>query len=317
MTQYLIYFTVFMVVVLVTSALGARMTAGVAVKGAVNRRMKVLSSAGEGMRGLLEIRSERGLESDGSIARNFSKLRMLYLQSGTVIGFKKLLLYSALAGVAAGFLTTQLIGSQLVGAMVAAATMVSCPFVVLSQLRRMRMAAFSQHLPNAIDIIVRSLQAGHPLSTSLALVGSEMKDPIGTEFGILNDELTYGTEMSVALQNLMNRVPADDLNMFAMTIMIQRQTGGNLAEVLQTLSDTLRERQLLKLKIRSLTSEGRFSAVFMTIFPLLIYLMLISMVPNYFEPLWDTGYADLVFGACFVTVVIGNLVMRRMVNFKV
>jgi tight adherence protein B len=316
MTLYVIYFAVFLGVVLVTTAVGNRMMSGTIARTAVNRRMQVLERTA-GLAGLEQIRLERGLDEDGTLGRALVASRRLYMQSGVVAGWPRLFLVSAAVSLAPGFLAGRLFGSDTFGLLVFLAVLCAGPFAYLRFRRDRRIRAFAAQLPEAIDVIVRSLQAGHPLTTSLALVGSEMPDPVGTEFGILNDELTYGTDLGTALRNLQDRMPAEDLSMFALTVMIQRTTGGNLAEILETLSTTIRERQMLRLKVRALTAEGRFSAIFMTVFPFLVYFVLRAISPDYFAPLWDSNYGSWVFGGCLFAMAMGNLIMRRMVNFRV
>lgn len=317
MNQYLIYFTVFVGVVILTTLIGGALVSGASRSRALNRRMQVLDSTKDRMAGLANVRLERGLRSDGTLVGGFAGLQRLYTQSGVTVGPSRLALYAILFSIVTGLVARMLTGQDLIGLFAGAFALVAGPYVYLAFIRNRRLDTFARQLPEAIDIIVRSLQAGHPLTTSLTLVAEEMPDPIGSEFGMMNDELTYGTDMEVALRNLMQRTPVDDLAMFAMAVIIQRQTGGNLAEILDTLSGTIRDRYLLKQKIRALTSEGRFSAMFMTIFPFLMYLLLLAMMPNYFEPLWDSGYGTIVFGGCLLTMTIGNIVMRRMVNFRV
>ena len=124
----------------------------------------------------------------------------------------------------------------------------------LLRARRRRIAAFSEQFPDALDVIARGLRAGHPFRVAIGLVAREMPDPVGSEFGIVADEITFGLEQSIAVDNLGPRVGHNDLSFFSTAVNIQHQTGGNLAEILSRLSRMLRSRLKLRLKIRALSS---------------------------------------------------------------
>jgi tight adherence protein B len=188
--------------------------------------------------------------------------------------------------------------------------------VVLKILRARRVAKFSEQLPEVIDVIVRSLKAGHPLTVSLALVAREMPSPAGPEFRLTSDEITYGREIRTALENLYQRVGYVDLRFLVAAISIQHQTGGNLGEILGRLSKLLRDRFRLRRKIHSLSSEGRFSAIALSLLPFVLYLVLSVTSPGYFGEVWGHPVLTLAFGLGAILLAIGNFVMYKMVNFK-
>src|SRR5206468_2481990 len=134
-------------------------------------------------------------------------------------------------------------------------------FLFLRRKRSKRIARFSGQLPDALDVIVRGVRVGHPFSTAMGLVAKEMPDPIGTEFGMASDEITFGLDVRRAVGNLYRRVGQEDLLFLVVAINIQNQTGGNLAEVLSRLSRLIRNRIKVRAKIKSLTAEGRMSAI--------------------------------------------------------
>ena len=167
-----------------------------------------------------------------------------------------------------------------------------------------------------MDVIVRGLRAGHPFRAALALVAREMPDPVGTEFGIVADEITFGLEQSAAVDNLAPRVGHGDLSFFATAVNIQQQTGGNLAEILSRLSRMLRSRTKLRLKIRALSSEGRLSAIALSATPFILFVIITLLSPDYFVSIkdhWITLPAMIV-GA--LMLVVGNVMLYKMVNFK-
>lgn len=188
--------------------------------------------------------------------------------------------------------------------------------VYLLWARRRRIARFTEQLPDALDVIVRGLRAGHPFRVALGLVAREMPDPIGTEFAMLADEITFGLEQKVALDHLSQRVRQPDLTFFSIAVNIQSETGGNLAEILHRLAHLLRNRIKLRLKIRALSSEGRLSAVFLSAMPFILILIITVMHPSYFDAARNHPLFTAVVILGLTLLAGGNLVMYRMVNFK-
>ena len=241
----------------------------------------------------------------------------LITQSGLNIDFARMVLW--LAGLTAAFYLALGLSLQTGLATFAIAVLgaVLTGYFLLLRARARRIARFSEQLPEALDIIVRGLRAGHPLRVAIALAARELPDPIGTELGILVDEIAFGLDQQVAVDHLYERVGQQDLSFLSTAINIQSQTGGNLADILQSLSRLLRNRSKLRLKVRALTSEGRTSGVVLTLLPFVIYLMLNVISPTYFAGL--KGSAALVPAVVIglSLLVIGNFVIYRMVNFKV
>src|SRR5204862_2925545 len=148
------------------------------------------------------------------------------------------------------------------------------PYLALRIKRARRHKAFGAQFPYALDMIVRSLRAGHPVPIALSMVAREMKDPIGSEFGIVVDEITYGADLESALRNLYFRIGQDDLPLFVTAVGIQSSTGGNLGEILANLSKVIRERFKMRRKVRALASEGRASAIILSSLPLLLMVII-------------------------------------------
>jgi tight adherence protein B len=167
-----------------------------------------------------------------------------------------------------------------------------------------------------LDVIVRGLRAGHPFRVSLALVAREMPDPIGSEFGIVADEVTFGLEQTAAIDNLCSRVGQPDLSFFSTAVTIQQQSGGNLAEIMTRLSRLLRSRTKMRLKIRSLSAEGRLSAIALSATPFFLVGIIQLIAPEYFAVVSDSWLImpSIIFG--MFLLVVGNIVMYRMVNFR-
>jgi tight adherence protein B len=186
----------------------------------------------------------------------------------------------------------------------------------LGMVRARRIARFAEQLPDAIEVIVRGVRVGYPVSSALGLVAREMPDPIGSEFGMTSDEISFGSDIKTAIENLYRRVGQEDLMFLVISINVQSQTGGNLAEILSRLAGLIRSRARLRLKIRALTSEGRLSAVFLSVIPLALIVTIVLLVPKYFSVALGHPFfvPAVVFGVS--SMLLGNLIIYRMVNFK-
>lgn len=183
--------------------------------------------------------------------------------------------------------------------------------------RARRMTRFGEQLPDVIDVIVRSLRAGHPLPVSLALVAREMPEPAGPEFAVVVDEVNYGRELSEALEGLRRRVGYPDLRFLVASISIANQTGGNLGEILSRLSKMLRERFRLKRKVRAFSSEGRFSGYTLSGLPVVLFALINLISPSYYQEFWTSPARTTILLISFGLLTIGNLIIYRLVNFKV
>jgi tight adherence protein B len=166
-------------------------------------------------------------------------------------------------------------------------------------------------------MIVRSLRAGHPVPIAIAMVSREMKDPIGSEFGIVSDEITYGADLETAMRNLYFRVGQDDLPLFVTAVAIQGSTGGNLGEILENLSGVIRQRFKMRRKIRALAAEGRASALILSSLPIAIFLIIQFIAPEFYRSVWHQELTKLGLIAAGIWMSIGNLIMWRMVNFRI
>jgi tight adherence protein B len=190
-------------------------------------------------------------------------------------------------------------------------------WAVLATLRRRRHKKFGSQFPDALDIIVRSLRAGHPVPVAIAMVGREMPDPVGTEFGTASDEITYGADLETAMRNLYFRVGQQDLPLFVTAVAIQSSTGGRLSEILEDLSGVIRLRFKLRRKVKALAAEGKFSALILSVVPLLLFMILNAVAPDFYRSVWHHDATKVGLAAAGVWMIFGNLVMFRMVNFKI
>jgi tight adherence protein B len=179
-----------------------------------------------------------------------------------------------------------------------------------------RKAALGHQLPQALEIIVRSLEAGHPVPAAVNLVGREMADPVGTEFGMAADEIAYGATLEQAIERMSERCQHPDVDLFAATVRLQERTGGNLTGLLKLNAATIRDRHKMRLKIKAASSEGRASALILTSAPFVAVGMIMVMSPKFYgdvidEPLVKYGLAFILFW-----IFLGNMIMRRMIDMR-
>jgi tight adherence protein B len=198
-----------------------------------------------------------------------------------------------------------------------AAAIASTPLLWLMWLARKRRKAFDDKLPETLDYISRSLRAGHSLTSAIGMVGKEFADPTGQEFKTVFDEISFGISFKEAIGQLAERVKSDDLNFFVISLTIQHDTGGNLAELLDGLAKTIRERIKLRGKIRTLSAEGRISAMVLGAMPFAFAGIITLIRPVYISVLWSTpqGHMLLLIGG--VLMAAGTLVLNRMTHIKV
>lgn len=283
---------------------------------AVNHRLNLLKESNDHRKTYRDMLKERGADESWQSRPLMQRLRQLYTQSGIKLDAQRFVLF-AVAGALLVWLVVQfLVPTNLIRIPVFLAVCLLIPIIVVWRVRASRMRKFTLKLPEALDVANRSLAAGHPLPAAIALVAREMPDPIGTEFGLLSDELTYGVTLDDALVNLADRVGVEDLNLLAISLSVQAGTGGNLVEILQNLSKTLRDRFMLKAKVKAISSEGRITAIFMSLYPFLLYGMIKTISPTYFDPVWESGHGTIVVTALVAIMTVGNIILYKMVNFE-
>ncbi|WP_439814078.1 type II secretion system F family protein [Zavarzinia sp. CC-PAN008] len=188
-------------------------------------------------------------------------------------------------------------------------------FLNFAQSRRSK--KFLKLFPDALDLIVRAIKAGIPVSEAMISVGTEVADPVGEEFRLIADKLRIGILLEDALLEAVERIGIEDFRFFVVTLNIQRDTGGNLAETLENLSDIIRKRQELRLKVRALSSEARASAYILGALPFVTAGILMVTNPNYLMNLFTDPFGHILIGVGFTMLSIGFFVMWRMVNFEI
>jgi tight adherence protein B len=280
----------------------------------INRRLAITAAKKTHDQVFEQLRRERWLPEQGGRMRF---LRRLVVQSGIKIEPFRLGVGALFISFTVFFLSGMFLGFNVVSFMLTGILVPLIAIAYLSIKRARRRARFGEQLPDAIDIMVRSLRAGHPVPRSLALVAGEMADPAGTEFGIASDELTYGSDLPTAMDALSERVGHPDLKFLVVALSIQSATGGNLSEILSNLSLVIRQRFKLRRKVRALSAEGRYSAVLLSLLPFILFGGMNVLMPRYYGDIWGNPILIPAFAACGIVMLIGFFIMYRMVNFKV
>ncbi|RWL88183.1 MAG: type II secretion system F family protein [Mesorhizobium sp.] len=283
---------------------------------AVNHRLRRLTDEAPAEQTLQGLLRERGLTDSGDFVLGLVWLNRLYTQSGITGNPLTFAASFLLAGLALALLLWFLINLAAPAAFVVFLVVgFVLPLLFLRRARNKRIQKFAKQLPDALDMIVRSLRAGHPASVAIGLVAREMPDPLGTEFGIVSDEITFGLSMEQAIRKLSERVGFEGLHLLTVSLSIQSKTGGNLTEILANLSSVLRERQKLRMKIRALSAEGRVSAWVISLFPVAMFLILQVIAPSYYGKIWASPVVFPVFTVFGGWALLGDYIMYRMVNF--
>ena len=284
-------------------------------KRAVNKRLKVAEKFVDLEQRVLELRKQRGEDALGRLAWNW--LKNLIIRSGMGFDLKRAAIVIVILAVVTTSAVAVLTHNPLIAPPAGLAVAIGGPILFLKFKAGRRAIALATQLPAALEIVVRSLESGHPVPTAFALVGREMPDPIGSEFGIASDEISYGSTLEQAISRMADRCQQQDIDLFAATIRLQERAGGNLTGLLKMNAWTIRERLKMRLKIKAASSEGRVSAAMLTAAPLLVMGFLTVASPHYYGDVIHIKGIQIGLGVVGTWLVIGNLVMRRMIDMRI
>jgi len=315
---YVIYAIIFIAVVLLVEGLYFLISSTTQDEQAANKRMKLIDKTGDAQIGisLLESRTRRkaNMKADSFV----DKLQKKLWSSGlniTLSGF--LLIGGILSALVFAFNFVIQESSIWLSLPLGLVIGFGLPYAYVFMKSSKQQKVFGEQLVPAIDLISRGLQAGHPAAVALEMVSKEMPDPIGSEFGLAMDEINYGLERNVALNNMAERFPNGDLRFFNSALEVQRETGGNLVHVLNNLSSVIRERRAMRKKVWALSSEGRFTALIVGLLPIGLVLIISTLSPTYY-----TENADdpaFLIGMCFPVVFyfLGMYTIWKMINIRI
>lgn len=251
---------------------------------------------------------------------NISKAQRLdryILQAGLNWTVSKLLLSCATLGAIAFVMILYAAHQSMFLSGLISLIFVAMPLLYVSNKRRLRLSRFERQLPEALDLITRALRSGHSFASALQMVGDEMVDPIAGEFSIVHDEVNFGVTLQQALTNLSERIPLTDLRYFIVSVLIQRESGGNLTEVLGNLSHLIRERLKLFAKVRVLSSDGRLSAWILGIMPFALAGVMFLFNPEFMTPLWTDPIGISIIKYMLILMVIGALILVKIIKIRV
>ena len=243
-------------------------------------------------------------------------LKRMLDQADLHITPSRLLMFSVMAGVL-GALATSVISSIIPMMALAGIVTASLPLVHVWWRRRKRFNEFLEHLPDALDLISRALSAGHAFSEALHMVSTEMPDPIGMEFRKTYEEQNLGLSLKLALENLAQRMPLLDLRMCITAVLIQRETGGNLAEILEKVAYTIRERFRIMGDLKTLTTSSRMSAWLLCALPIFVAIAVTVMNPDYMSVLWKDQRGHYLIAAALFMQITGMLIVRKILNIRI
>jgi tight adherence protein B len=283
----------------------------------VNKRLKVAEKV-EGVSALvMELRKQRGLNAEGKKGERLRWLSDLIVRSGVSYEPRKWAVMAGGAALATALAVAVPLKHPLLALPLGAAVGLGGPLLVLKVRAGRRSKQLGFQLPQALDVIVRSLEAGHPVPTAVALVGREMADPVGTEFGMAADEIAYGATLEQAIERMAERCQHPDVDLFAATVRLQEKAGGNLTGLLKLNAHTVRERHKMRLKIKAASSEGRASAMILTSAPIVTMAFISFSSPHFYGDVIDEPVMKIGLVGIGVWLLIGNLVMRRMIDMRI
>lgn len=283
---------------------------------AYRRRLKRLGGLAPGVPPeLMAARPKRRRTGvDGGLTGDIQKK---LARAGLAISPMAYMLLSLLVGGVGGGVVQTVVNIPLAASVAGLAAMVFVPRVVLAILISRRETRFLRQFPDAIDLIIRGVKSGYPVAEAIGLIADELPDPIGGEFRIVIERLRLGQSMEQALSEAAERIGLPDVRFFAVSLSVQHETGGNISETLQNLSDILRKRQHMKLKIKALSSEARASAWIIGSLPFIVMLLMYFLNPGYLDGLIADPTGRVLLGFALLSELIGVAVMVRMTKFKI
>ena len=243
-------------------------------------------------------------------------LKKMLDQADLHITPSRLVMFSGMAGMLAAMASSVLSASILL-MVVAGLLAAAIPFVHVYWTRKKRFDRFLEHLPDALDLMSRALSAGHAFSESMHMVSAEMPEPIATEFRKTYEEQNLGLSLKLALENLTQRIPLLDLRMCVTAVLIQRETGGNLAEILEKVAYTIRERFRIMGDLKTLTTSSRMSAWLLCALPIFVTIVITAMNPDYMAILWKDQRGHYLIATALLLQVTGMLIVRKILRIKI
>jgi tight adherence protein B len=311
----------FLILIFAAVFTAAQAVAGLARVGVnrrkVNKRLAMVERTGSLEQLVGELRKQRGLGADGNVKGGRGWLSALVIQAGVKFDLRKWGTLSLGAGAGVALIVFLWSHNWMIAAGIGPAVALIGPVMVLKFKAGKRAKAIGLQLPNALEVIVRSLEAGHPVPTAIALVGREMPDPLGSEFGMAGDEIAYGATLEQAIGRIADRCRHPDVDLFAATIRLQEKSGGNLTGLLKMNAKAVRERHKMRLKIKAASSEGRASAIILTAAPFGVLAILTVASPHFYGDVIGERPVQIGLAVFGTWMFLGNMVMRKMIDMRI
>ena len=318
-TAPLIYLMIFVAVVVIVNGIYLIVFGkSISLNSKVSRRLTLLEKNANREQVLEQLRKEMNQHLNAKNIPLYSMLAKKAQRANIAFSPQALIGIMALLSVFAFLMLSVFTSAELgLRAILGVVMGVGGVFVWVNRTAKQRMSLLEEQLPDSIELMVRSLRVGHPFSTAIGIVAKEIPDPLGSEFGVIADEAAYGRDVTESLKAFAERMDSQDLRFLAVAVSIQQQSGGNLAEILQGLSDVIRARFKLFRRVRAITAEAKWSGMFLSGFPIGALLMIQMLKPDYYDGVKDSPYfipMALVVGAF---LIINVIFMKIMVNIKV
>jgi tight adherence protein B len=315
----LIYILIFVAVVLMVEGLYLTVFGkSISLNSRLSRRLALLEKTHDREKVLEQLRKEMSQHVNARGIPLYSILAKKAQRAN--IAFTPKQLIGIMAGLSLFAYIGLMIGTQVAPAVrliVALGMGVGGVYVWINKKAKKRMSLLEEQLPDAVELMVRSLRVGHPFSSAIANVSKEIADPLGTEFGVIADEASYGRDVAESLKAFAERMDSQDLRFLAVAVTIQQQSGGNLAEILDGLAKVIRARFKLFRRVRAITAEAKWSGMFLSAFPIGALIMINMIQPHYYDDVMNT---PAFIPACLIVaafLVVNIVFMKIMVNIKV
>lgn len=315
----IIYILIFVAVIVLVEGLYLTVFGkSISLNNRVSRRLALLEKNGNREQVLAQLRKEmsqhltaKGIPLYSILADKAQKANIAFSPKALVGIMALLSVFSFLA------LTIGTEASAPIRALVALGMGVGGVYVWVNRKAKKRLSVLEEQLPDAVELMVRSLRVGHPFSAAIGIVAKEIPDPLGTEFGVIADEAAYGRDIADSLKALAERMDMQDLRFLAVAVTIQQQSGGNLAEILEGLAKVVRARFKLFRRVKAITAEAKWSGMFLSGFPIVALIMISVLKPDYYDGVKDTP-AFIPAALIVATFLVVNVIfMKMMVNIKV
>lgn len=279
-----------------------------------NRRMRMIAkgkTTAERLR-LLRTPAEAAGISDALV---FGRVGIMLRQAGVTVSPVSAVLGCLALAIALAAMSATVLPA--VAAVVIGVSLgIGAPFALLRARQKERVDRLVRQLPDALDLMARGLRVGHPLNATIASVAADMPDPVAAEFGVMVDQIAYGASLVDAFMDFANRMDTEDVRYLTVAVSIQHGTGGDLAQVLTTLAQVIRDRMSMRRKIRAISAEGRLTSIFLSLLPAFILVSTSISAPGYYTGVMDDPLFRPMAAVVAVLIVANFLAMRRLVNFR-